>query len=260
MSTRRTARPGRAPPLRRAAAGVHRLPARHHPVPLLLHGDAVVPAARRGAAGPRSAVAAARRDRPAAPTATCCAPVEDGGQGFLNFIKNSLLVAIGTVVLSLLVAIPGAYAVSRLDFFGRRQISAVFLGVYFFPAILLAIPLFVFFTRIQQRGTLTGLLDRVRRPGRRGVDLHAAQLLRHHPGQPRGGRGDRRLHATAGDAAHQPAAGPAGHRLERPVRLHDRVERVPLRAAVPGREAREVDRLARPLPAGRAASRCPRPC
>ncbi|QIG46128.1 carbohydrate ABC transporter permease [Nocardioides anomalus] len=83
---------------------------------------------------------------------------DDGGQGFLNFMKNSFLVAIGTVVLSLLVAVPGAYAVSRLEFFGRRQISAVFLGVYFFPAILLAIPLFVFFTRIEQRGTLTGLL------------------------------------------------------------------------------------------------------
>jgi multiple sugar transport system permease protein len=83
---------------------------------------------------------------------------EDGGQGFLTFMRNSFLVAIGTVVLTLLIAIPGAYAVSRLDFFGRRQISAVFLGVYFFPAILLAIPLFVFFTRIEQRGTLTGLL------------------------------------------------------------------------------------------------------
>jgi multiple sugar transport system permease protein len=82
----------------------------------------------------------------------------NGGQGFLTFMKNSFLVAIGTVVLSLLVSIPGAYAVSRLDFFGRRQIGAVFLGVYFFPAILLAIPLFVFFTRIQQRGTLSGLV------------------------------------------------------------------------------------------------------
>ncbi|WP_193609824.1 carbohydrate ABC transporter permease [Nocardioides lijunqiniae] len=86
------------------------------------------------------------------------ASTEDGGQGFLTFIRNSFIVAIGTVVLTLLVAIPGAYAVSRLEFFGRRQISAVFLGVYFFPAILLAIPLFVFFTRIGQRGTLLGLL------------------------------------------------------------------------------------------------------
>jgi multiple sugar transport system permease protein len=83
---------------------------------------------------------------------------EDGGQGFLTFIRNSLLVAVATVALTLLVAIPGAYAVARLDFFGRRQISAVFLGVYFFPAILLAIPLFVFFTRIGLRGTLTGLV------------------------------------------------------------------------------------------------------
>ena len=82
----------------------------------------------------------------------------NGGQGFLTFIRNSAVVAVGTVVLTLLVAIPGAYAVSRLDFFGRRQISAIFLGVYFFPAILLAIPLFVFFTRIGQRGTLTGLV------------------------------------------------------------------------------------------------------
>jgi multiple sugar transport system permease protein len=86
------------------------------------------------------------------------ASTESGGQGFLTFIRNSAVVAVGTVVLTLLVSIPGAYAVSRLDFFGRRQISAVFLGVYFFPAILLAIPLFVFFTRIGQRGTLTGLV------------------------------------------------------------------------------------------------------
>jgi len=85
-------------------------------------------------------------------------PTDDGGQGFLSFIKNSALVAMGTVVLTLIVSIPGAYAVSRLDFFGRRQISGLFLGVYFFPAILLAIPLFVFFTRIGQRGTLVGLL------------------------------------------------------------------------------------------------------
>jgi multiple sugar transport system permease protein len=83
---------------------------------------------------------------------------ENGGQGFLALIRNSAVVAVGTVLLSLLVAIPGAYAVSRLDFFGRRQISAVFLGAYFFPAILLAIPLFVFFTRIGQRGTLSGLV------------------------------------------------------------------------------------------------------
>lgn len=82
----------------------------------------------------------------------------DGGQGFSSFIRNSLLVAFGTVVLTMFVSIPGAYAVSRLEFFGRRQIGALFLAVYFFPAILLAIPLFVFYTRIGLRGSLVGLL------------------------------------------------------------------------------------------------------
>ena len=86
------------------------------------------------------------------------ASVYSGGQGFLTFIGNSMMVALGTVVLALLVSVPGAYAVSRLQFFGRRQISAMFLAVYFFPSILLAVPLFVFYTRIGLRGSLFGLL------------------------------------------------------------------------------------------------------
>jgi multiple sugar transport system permease protein len=48
--------------------------------------------------------------------------------------------------------------VSRLQFFGRRQISVLFLVVYLFPSILLAVPLFVFFSRIGLRGSLVGLL------------------------------------------------------------------------------------------------------
>jgi len=84
--------------------------------------------------------------------------VEQGGQGFLSFLRNSAIIATVAVFASLLLAIPGAYAISRLDFFGRRQVNAVFLAVYLFPAILLAIPLFVFFTRIGLRGSLIGLI------------------------------------------------------------------------------------------------------
>jgi multiple sugar transport system permease protein len=84
--------------------------------------------------------------------------VAEGGQGFLNFLRNSAIIATIAVVASLLLAIPGAYAISRLRFFGRRQVNFVFLAVYLFPAILLAIPLFVFFTRIGLRGSLLGLV------------------------------------------------------------------------------------------------------
>ncbi len=85
-------------------------------------------------------------------------PVSEGGQGFLLFLRNSLVLALFTVVVTLLAAIPGAYAISRLEFFGRRQVSALFLTVYLFPAILLAVPLFVFFSAVGLRGSLAGLV------------------------------------------------------------------------------------------------------
>jgi multiple sugar transport system permease protein len=84
--------------------------------------------------------------------------VDDGGQGFLTFLRNSGIIAAVTVFASLAIAIPGAYAISRMQFFGRRQVSALFLAVYLFPAILLAIPLFVLFTRLGLRGSLVGLI------------------------------------------------------------------------------------------------------
>jgi multiple sugar transport system permease protein len=86
------------------------------------------------------------------------APSESGGQGFLRFMGNSSLVAVGTVVLTLAFAIPGAYAVARLRFPGQRQVSVLFLSVYLFPSILLAVPLFVFFTKVGLRGSLAPLL------------------------------------------------------------------------------------------------------
>jgi multiple sugar transport system permease protein len=89
---------------------------------------------------------------------TVLASGASGGQGFLQFMANSALVSFGTVALTLLIALPGAYAVSRLQFFGRRQVGVLFLAVYLFPSILLAVPLFVFFSRIGLRGSLVGLL------------------------------------------------------------------------------------------------------
>jgi multiple sugar transport system permease protein len=85
-------------------------------------------------------------------------PVADGGQGFVLFITNSAIVAIASVIISIGLAVPGAYAISRLRFNGRRKVSALFLSIYLFPAILLAIPLFVFFSRLGLRGNLVGLL------------------------------------------------------------------------------------------------------
>jgi multiple sugar transport system permease protein len=82
---------------------------------------------------------------------------DDGGQGFLTFLRNSGFVALVTMAVTLLGAVPGAYAVSRLRFRGRKLISGLFLVVYLFPPMVLAIPLFVLFTRLGLRGSLLGL-------------------------------------------------------------------------------------------------------
>jgi multiple sugar transport system permease protein len=81
-------------------------------------------------------------------------PTSQGGEGFMRFILNSAGLALATVVATLVVSILGAYAVSRLEFFGRRAVHFLFLSVYLFPPILLAIPLFVAFSKLRLRGEL----------------------------------------------------------------------------------------------------------
>jgi multiple sugar transport system permease protein len=85
-------------------------------------------------------------------------PTSEGGQGFLRFLLNSAFLGGATVIVTLAVSILGAYAVARLEFFGRRSVSVMFLSVYLFPPILLAIPLFVAFSRLGLRGQLPVLI------------------------------------------------------------------------------------------------------
>ena len=54
--------------------------------------------------------------------------VEEGGQGFLTFLRNSGDRRHPGRAASLLLAIPGAYAMSRLNFFGRRQVNIAVSG------------------------------------------------------------------------------------------------------------------------------------
>lgn len=77
---------------------------------------------------------------------------------FGTFLMNSAIVSVSTVVLTLLFAIPGAYAVSRLRFPGQAFLSRSILLIYMVPAIVLVIPLYAVFSQLGLRNTLTGLL------------------------------------------------------------------------------------------------------
>lgn len=50
-----------------------------------------------------------------------------GGQGFLVFLRNSAVISVSSVVVTLGVSVLGAYAIARLEFFGRRQVHYLFL-------------------------------------------------------------------------------------------------------------------------------------
>jgi len=77
---------------------------------------------------------------------------------FGRFILNSTFVAVVTVIVTLVLAVLGAYAVTRLQFPGRALLSRSILLIYMFPAIVLVIPLYTVFTQLGLRDTLPGLL------------------------------------------------------------------------------------------------------
>ena len=77
---------------------------------------------------------------------------------FARYILNSTFVALATVVITLVLAVLGAYAVTRLRFPGRQALSRSILLIYMFPAIVLVVPLYAVFTQIGLRDTLPGLL------------------------------------------------------------------------------------------------------
>lgn len=77
---------------------------------------------------------------------------------FKTYVSNSLFLSFATVALTLLLSIPGAYAVTRLEFKLKNAMSTGILLVYMFPAIVIAIPLFVAYTKVGLRGKMWGMV------------------------------------------------------------------------------------------------------
>ena len=77
---------------------------------------------------------------------------------FATFLINSAIVSVVTVMVTLLFAIPGAYAVARLRFPGQMFLSRSILLIYMVPAIVLVIPLYAIFSQLGLRDSLLGLM------------------------------------------------------------------------------------------------------
>lgn len=69
-------------------------------------------------------------------------------EGVLKSTLNSLLVAVLSLALSTLLAVPAGYAIARFAFRGRDTIRLAILSVRAFPIVVLAVPLAVVFIRL----------------------------------------------------------------------------------------------------------------
>ncbi|TFD07648.1 MULTISPECIES: carbohydrate ABC transporter permease [unclassified Cryobacterium] len=83
---------------------------------------------------------------------------EGVGATFRAAMMNSIIVAVGTVTISMIVGILGAYAFARLKFRFRRAILTTFLASYMLPQIALLIPLYLILNSVGLLNTKTGLI------------------------------------------------------------------------------------------------------
>jgi multiple sugar transport system permease protein len=76
---------------------------------------------------------------------------------YLLFLRNSTVVAVGSTVISLIIACLGAYAIARLNFPGRALLARLLVCTYLVPASLLFIPLFAIMSSLRLLDSLSGL-------------------------------------------------------------------------------------------------------
>jgi multiple sugar transport system permease protein len=74
------------------------------------------------------------------------------------YLLNSALISVITVLVTLLFAIPGAYAVARLRFSGQAAFSRGILLIYMVPMIVLALPIYIAFSLTGLRNSIFGIL------------------------------------------------------------------------------------------------------
>lgn len=77
---------------------------------------------------------------------------------FPTWLRNSLLIALGTTLLALIVGSLGGYAMSRWRFRGRAVYGNTLLIVQMFPGVMLGIPMYLLLTQYHLIDTLWALL------------------------------------------------------------------------------------------------------
>ena len=73
-------------------------------------------------------------------------------------LRNSIVVAVSTVLLNLPFSVPAAYALSRFTFRGKKNLMLWYLGLLMAPPVAFLIPYFILMTRIGLAGTYLSMV------------------------------------------------------------------------------------------------------
>jgi len=82
-----------------------------------------------------------------------------GGQGgFLSFVKNSLIVTNGALILTIIIGLPASFSLSRFVFRGKDSLAFTFLSFRFAPELTVILPLYIIFQKLGLYNTHYGLI------------------------------------------------------------------------------------------------------
>lgn len=79
-------------------------------------------------------------------------------RGFLRYTINSIVITAATVAISMILATPTAYALSRLRFRGQDRLATTILSLRFMPPVAVAIPVLLMMRAIRLEDTYPGLI------------------------------------------------------------------------------------------------------
>jgi ABC-type glycerol-3-phosphate transport system permease component len=77
---------------------------------------------------------------------------------FVSWMGNSIILAGGAVALSTIVSCLGAYAIARMQFFGRGLLFSVGTSLMAIPPVVMIVPLFVLYTQLKLISTYEGAI------------------------------------------------------------------------------------------------------
>jgi ABC-type glycerol-3-phosphate transport system permease component len=78
--------------------------------------------------------------------------------GFIGWMGNSIILAAGAVALSTVVSCLGAYAIARMQFWGRGLLFSISTSLMAIPPVVMIVPLFVLYTQLKLISTYQGAI------------------------------------------------------------------------------------------------------